>query len=46
MIPKMGMQSFLYQLHTPLYDQPERFIFVELTFSLIETDIYFLGLGG
>ena len=46
MIPKMGMQSLLYQLHTPLHDQPERFIFVDLTFSLIEADIYFLGLGG
>ena len=46
MIPKMGIQSFLYQLHTPLYNKPERFIFVELNFYLIEADIYFLGLGG
>ena len=46
MIPKMGMQSFLYQLHTPLHDEPERFIFVELTFSLIETGIYVLEMGG
>jgi len=42
----MGMQSFLYQLHPPLHDKPERFICVETTLPLIETDIYVLGMGG
>ena len=42
----MAMQSFLYQLHPLLHDKPERFIFVETTLSLIETDIYALGTGG
>ena len=46
MVPKMGMQSFRYQLHPPLHDKPERFIFVETTLSLIETGFYVLGLGG